>query len=394
MRIAPLSLTIALLLGSLAHAEGPLPLEVAHPEKLAADNPVQTVGGIISDSLGTPTSTPLPVNVPAMPEEQKLLLQMTQREQGKVSPSSNSPQNLELGESANDVWAEMVKSKYSPTQTLIVRPSGNVMVPVSLGLMNRIETNFKNVSVKTSDEAAVLEVDGGVLYLTINKSEAVGLILMEQGVPNSAINLTAVPVDVPPALVKVRIPMSGDMLNDAYQYQRKNREAEMVDKAISEEEEIVRSDRHTERIKEILRTTALGQVPAGFSLADDLSEVPRGYKVPCKFQGLTNKLGQRMVGAREYIDVVLVSNNTTYESNIKEEMCLSRDALAVGVMDAAALRAGASTEVYIVRDKNWSKKQQQMQTRPRLDNNGTFGLNGYRQVAGGKPFMPTTSAVK
>lgn len=197
-----------------------------------------------------------------------------------------------------------------------------------------------------------------------------------------------------PALVKVRIPMSGDMLNDAYQYQRKNREAEMVDKAISEEEEIVRSDRHTERIKEILRTTALGQVPAGFTLADDLSEVPRGYKVPCKFQGLTNKLGQRMVGAREYIDVVLVSNNTTYESNIKEEMCLSRDALAVGVMDAAALRPGASTEVYIVRDKNWSKKQQQMQTRPRLDNNGTFGLNGYRQVAGGKPFMPTTSAVK
>lgn len=91
----------------------------------------------------------------------------------------------------------MVKSKYSPTQTLTVRPSGNVMVPVSLGLMNRIETNFKNVSVKTSDEAAVLEVDGGVLYLTINKSEAVGLILMEQGVPNSAINLTAVPVDVP-----------------------------------------------------------------------------------------------------------------------------------------------------------------------------------------------------
>ena len=78
---------IALLLGSLAHAESPLPLEVAHPEKLAADNPVQTVGGIISDSLGTPTSTPLPVNVPAMPEEQKLLLQMTQREQGKVSPS-------------------------------------------------------------------------------------------------------------------------------------------------------------------------------------------------------------------------------------------------------------------------------------------------------------------
>lgn len=172
-------------------------MEVAHPEKLAADNPVQTVGGIISDSLGTPTSTPLPVNVPAMPEEQKLLLQMTQREQGKVSPSSNSPQNLELGESANDVWAEMVKSKYSPTQSLTVRPSGNVMVPVSLGLMNRIETNFKNVSVKTSDEAAVLEVDGGVLYLTINKSEAVGLILMEQGVPNSAINLTAVPVDVP-----------------------------------------------------------------------------------------------------------------------------------------------------------------------------------------------------
>ena len=33
----------------------------------------------------------------------------------------------------------------------------------------------------------------------------------------------------------------------------------MVEKATTEEEEIVRSDRHTERIKEILRYTALGR---------------------------------------------------------------------------------------------------------------------------------------
>lgn len=49
-------------------------------------------------------------------------------------------------------------------------------------------------------------------------------------------------------------------------------------------------------------------------------------------------MGQRMVGAREYVDVVLVTNNSSYAQGIKEELCMSRDTLAVGVMDAATLR--------------------------------------------------------
>ena len=58
MRFA-LSLVIALLSGSLAHAEVPLPVEVAQPGKSSPQIiRVQTVGGIVSDSLGTPTSTP------------------------------------------------------------------------------------------------------------------------------------------------------------------------------------------------------------------------------------------------------------------------------------------------------------------------------------------------
>lgn len=386
MRITTLSLTISLLLAPAAFAEGQLPVEVVNPGKLAEQNPVGQVGGIIADSMTPGASTPLPVN---MPEEQQLLLKMQQDAEanmptGQVVDTSN----------LNDQLAEKVKSKYAPTQDLTVRPSGNVMVPVSLGLMNRIETNFHNVSVKTSDESAVLEVDGGVLYLTLNKREPVGLILMEEGVPASAINITAVPLDVPPALVRVRIPMSSAMMQDAFEYQRKAKDAEMVEKAMTEEDEIVRSDRHTERIKEILKYTALGQVPAGFTLADNLDEVPNAYRKPCQFENLVNVLGQRMVGAREFVDVVLVTNKSTMDAVIKEELCMSRDTLAVGVMDAASLRPGASTEVYVVRDKNWSKKQSQLQTRPRLDNNGSFGLNGYQRVAGSAPVAPSQSGLK
>ena len=59
-------------------------------------------------------------------------------------------------------WADM-KSKYAPTRISLCVRRATWMVPVAIGLMNRIETNYKNVSVKTSDESAVLEVDGGVL---------------------------------------------------------------------------------------------------------------------------------------------------------------------------------------------------------------------------------------
>ena len=78
-------------------------------------------------------------------------------------------------------------------------------------------------------------------------------------------------------------------------------------------------------------------------------------------------------------------------------------AAAVGAPDAyagelpvvfATLRPGASTEVYVVRDKNWTKKQEQLQTRPRLDNNGNFGLNGYQRVAGAAPMSPSRSGLK
>ena len=388
MRVAPLAVAITLLLGNaVVAAESPIPMEVMNPEKLAEQNPVGEVSGIVSNSLSSSAPAPIPVN---LPEEQQLLLKMAQQAQANGA----SQPSMQQSPSLSDEWAERVKSKYAPTQNLTVRPSGNVMVPVSLGLMNRFETNFTNVAVKTSDESAVLEVDDGVLYVTLTSREPVGLILMEEGVPDSAINITAVPVDVPPALVKVRIPMSSSMLQQAYDHQRQAKEAEMVDKAINEEAEIVRSDRHTERIKEILRYTALGQVPAGFTLADSLNDVPNAYKHPCKFQGLTNVMGQRMVGAREYVDVVLVTNNSSYAQGIKEELCMSRDTLAVGVMDAATLRPGASTEVYVVRDKNWTKKQEQLQTRPRLDNNGNFGLNGYQRVAGAAPMSPSRSGLK
>ena len=211
MRFAPLALVIAAIVGNAAFAEdSPLPVEVVNPTKLtsaAPENPVVTVGGIVANSMASDAPAPLPVN---LPEEQRLLLNMMEKQR----LSGNNPSQEPI-DGMTEEWADKVKSKYAPNQNLTVRPSGNVMVPVAIGLMNRIETNYKNVSVKTSDESAVLEVDGGVLYVTLNSREPVGLILMEQGVPNSAINLTAVPIDVPPALVKVRVPMTGDMLIEA-----------------------------------------------------------------------------------------------------------------------------------------------------------------------------------
>lgn len=342
----------------------PLPVEVLNPERVAS-NPIADTVGVVSNNLSaTPTgSKSTPVNIP---EEQALLMEMAQAESqpGQMAPSR----------SVSEEWAEQVKGRYSPEQKLNLRTGSNVMVPVAIGLMNRIETSFKSVSVKSSDENAILEVDGGILYVTLNTRDPVGLMLMEEGVPGTAVNMTVVPLDVPPALVKAKISLTGEQLQESFVYQQKKQDELLVEKANEEEQEINRSDRHTERLKEILKTTALGQVPAGFTMSDDdLKNMPETYRSPCLF-GIPNRTGQRMVGSRELIDVVLVQNNTDKSVVMREERCMSKDTIAVGLIDVATLPPGAKTEIYIVRDKNWFTKEQKLQTRPSLSGAGSSNL--------------------
>lgn len=374
--VSVLAATLPLLASA---ADSPLPVEVVNPDRLdsaTGKNPVvdaaRAVVAPVQNNNGA--ATPLPV---AVPDENALLLQMAAQQGQAAGGAKAAP--AATGEIA-DEWAQQVKGKYSPEQKFHLRPGANIMVPVSLGMMNRFETSFNSVSVKTNDDNAVLEVDRGIFYATLNSRNPVNIIVMEEGVPETAVNVTLIPLDVPPALVKLNVAMTGSQLQEAFTVQQKRKQEEINTQATEEEDQIKRSDRHTERLKEILTTTALGQVPAGFVMSsDDIANLPYSYQHPCD-TGMQNTLGQRMIGAREIIDVVLLTNQTTIRQVFREESCRGPDTLAVAVMDAASLAPQAKTEVYIVRDKNWFANQQKAHTRPRLTGEGSLGISGYSAV--------------
>ncbi len=62
------------------------------------------------------------------------------------------------------------KKRYQPMQNVTV-PRGNIVLPVSLGLQNRIQTSFKNVSVSTTapSEDTTIYVEGGSVFITTVK---------------------------------------------------------------------------------------------------------------------------------------------------------------------------------------------------------------------------------
>jgi conjugal transfer pilus assembly protein TraK len=91
----------------------------------------------------------------------------------------------------------MKQKRYQPMQNVTVPPGGNIVLPVSLGLQNRIQTTFKNVSVSTTapPEDTTIYVEGGSVFITTEKDAPVGIMLSEEGVPASTYNLTLIPID-------------------------------------------------------------------------------------------------------------------------------------------------------------------------------------------------------
>ena len=141
--------------------------------------------------------------------------------------------------------------------------------------------------------------------------------LSEDQVPESTYNLTPVPLDVPGAMISVTTSLSPSMQAKRETSLDKQNYEEML--ARSQSEELAptdpKQDDHKQRIIDLLTPVALGEVPSGFSLQQDrLSRIPAPEQSPCNFN-MYAKLGQRLVGSRELIDVILVKTiNHTVKS--------------------------------------------------------------------------------
>jgi len=270
---------------------------------------------------------------------------------------------------ADELYVE-ARNRYKEVQRVNVPPGGNIVLPVSRGLQNRISTSFKNASVSTStpgDEASIF-VNGGDVFISTNTDKPIGIMLSEDSVPESTYNLTLVPLDVPGAMISVTTSLSPTMQAKRETSLDKHNYDEML--ARSQSEELApsdpRQDDHKQRIIDLLTPVALGEVPSGFSLQEDrLSRIPSSEQSPCNFN-MYSKLGQRLVGSRELIDVILVKNDKPYGQVVADQQCITEGVIASALFDKAFLQPGEETELYIVRDKLFKERQTRVTTRPSL----------------------------
>ncbi|MCO4319905.1 type-F conjugative transfer system secretin TraK [Aliidiomarina quisquiliarum] len=266
-------------------------------------------------------------------------------------------------------FVERVRREFKPEQSYTLRPRQNQAIPVGVGLMNSIETNFKSVAVRTSDDASIIEIEDGYIYITPNGMAPIGIIAYEDGVLESQVSLLLVPANAPPAMVDVNVQMTTQMQIKAQEYQARLEKERIEARAESERRRSElsgsRQSGHTRSIVDTLTPVARGQIPQGFSLS---SSIPERFKYPCRV-AIRHETGQRLSGGTEYIDVVIMHNDLDHPYEVREEMCLSEDAKAVAIFKASYLMPGEETEIYILRDKEFYNNRSNHNTRPRL----TFG---------------------
>ena len=270
---------------------------------------------------------------------------------------------------AEPTFIEKVKKRYTPEQEYDLKPGRNIVVPVGQGFNNAIRTNFKSLSVKTSASAdsAVLQVEDGNLYATLRTMQPISLLLSEDGVLESEISIVLVPVTAPPAMVDINIEMTPQMIAKASEYQAELEKERELQKALNDNsyERQNRNSTHANNLIAILKPIAQGSTPRGFSMTND---VPEGLKKPCRVS-IYQQAGQRLTGAKEVVDVVLLQNDSNRVYQVREEMCLSDGALSVALYPRSYLQPGEETEAYIIRDKYHEPAEQRV-TRPRLTRGG------------------------
>jgi conjugal transfer pilus assembly protein TraK len=273
--------------------------------------------------------------------------------------SIGGPVSVEPRSAMPPSFIDKVAKNWKPTQEYKLKPKDNIMIAVGQGLMNTISTNFKMLTAKTNDEYSSLEIDEGYLYVTISTLEPISLILYEEGVLESQVSVTLVPVPAPPTIARIDVDLTPSMKKEADEYQARLKTQEQIADTPAA---MSKATSYSNRIIELLTPVAQGDFPRGFGMTAD---IPDALRHPCQMT-IYHRTEQRLVGGRELIDVVLVRNDSDRTYQVREEMCLTEGTLAVGLFQKSYLMPGEESEIYILRDKLADETKARKQRRPRL----------------------------
>lgn len=274
-----------------------------------------------------------------------------------------------------DPIVDKLRKNYKQHQTITLKPGDGALAPVAAGLQNRIKTPFTHAVIKTSSKDLPAQVDGGYIYVTPLDQEPIGLIVGEEGMPETMVNLTLMPLAVPPVMIDLKVDMGKKLKLKQQEYTAKQKRIKAIRDTIHkartepefDDDPRVNTD-HIDRTTDILYNAALGRVPNGFDLDED---IPEDERFPCDIDklGMYHEVKQRMTSGREILDVALVTNDLNGFREIREEYCLGPDVIATGVFDKATLAPGESAEVFILRDKLFKERQEHVRARPSLVEN-------------------------
>ena len=227
------------------------------------------------------------------------------------------------------VRAEQPVTDGSPA--LVMTPGVNQLVPVALGHLNRIVTPFAQPRVNTTSQAST-EVRDHVIYVAPSEAVPVTLFITEADSEQQALSLTLVPKRIPAR--ELVLTLAPGLLPTG------SRPA--GSKAAHWEQQ----QPYIQRLRDVFRHLALGEVPPGYRLDSVVSPTP-----VCQQAGLSFDFshGQTLTGHHLRVQVGLMTNTSDHALEFVESHCGATDVLAVTSWPNTLLEPGQSAEVYVAR---------------------------------------------
>jgi conjugal transfer pilus assembly protein TraK len=231
-----------------------------------------------------------------------------------------------------------------------VKPSENKVIKIAVGMMNKIETPFYKVAVKTAN-AGTINTEGGMIFVSPDNTDPIGLIVREKGMNETMFSITLIPENIPPAMITMDLSMDEGLRTSWYDHVKEEKRSKSMEerKQASQEqtqEEKMVTDSYEATISGILKSIAKGDIPNGYEMRD------AEYKYICDsskyIQPYVAEVKQIIEGSKINISVGVVTNNTTNYLGLNEAACYKPGVLAVSSFPKIELAPGEKTEIYIV----------------------------------------------
>lgn len=250
--------------------------------------------------------------------------------QGLVSDAATRPMTSQAPETTKR--PPRVRSSAPPPE-ITVQSGRNTTFSVALFHANRVVIPFRNPEVRTSS-TSLITVEDGVLYVTTQTEDPIGLFVFDKSDPAEAISLTLMPQAIAPVSVTISlqgwVPPQQDYSVQANATTARGWETE---------------DPYVGMLKTLFKELASERVPEGYGLSGLTERYP--FMPECRIPG-THIVPVQLVEGVEVTAIVARVTNTSYQQiEVNESACASDRMLGAATWPTNTLAPGESAELYL-----------------------------------------------